>query len=249
MKPKDPNKKHYFSPVPKEEVSSAMSKMVEEKSIVRIWFQGKSEKEVEEFDCVKFDDSSFTLFLKMKGGLLSKFSSSKLIDKDIFVKVGEGKFQYFTTSILRQNKEDKTYYVKLSRDVYKTQQRSNYRLMANSFNKIQLKIDDDRVLDGLDISAGGTSFLIPEDDLEAFPKEHYFNDCTLKFNRLSFKIPKVRVAGHWENKDSLGEYTGQYKVGVAFEGLTSETEEALFKHINGEARAEEMRKKLQEMKK
>ena len=49
-------------------------------------------------------------------------------------------------------------------------------------------------------------------------------------------------------KDTEDQATGEVKVGVAFEGITDDTEEAMFKAINGEARAEEMRKKMLEQK-
>ena len=147
----DPNKKHYFSSVEENDLSFMADMALKEKLPVKIWAQGK-DKEAEEYEVTSYEKDKKVLFLKSKsGGLMSLISNSKLIDKDIFIKVGKEKFQWFSVSNLKYNKESKLYYVQFNDEVYRSQQRSNYRLQASSTIVIQFKIGDD-IFDGLDIS-------------------------------------------------------------------------------------------------
>lgn len=241
----DPNKKHYFSSVEENDLSFMADMALKEKLPVKVWAQGK-DKDAEEYEVTAYDKEKKVLFLKSKsGGLMSLISNSKLIDKDIFIKVGKEKFQWFSVSHLKYNKESKLYYVQFNDEVYRSQQRSNYRLQASSTIIIQFKIGEE-VYDGLDISAGGTSFVIPEELKDKFPKDSVFEKCQLLFNKKKFEIPSSRIAGQWDHKVRTKEDQKHVKVGVAFDKLNDADEEALFKHINGEARAEEMRKQLAE---
>jgi c-di-GMP-binding flagellar brake protein YcgR len=115
--------------------------------------------------------------------------------------------------------------------------------MANQYNSIQFKIEDS-VFEALDISAGGTSIVVPEEQQSQYPKGRIFEDCTLRFNKKNFTIKNARIAGAWERKDNDGELLPEIKLGIAFEDLPPDVEEALFKHINTEARLEEVRKKM-----
>lgn len=243
---KDANKKHYFSIVELDEVKEAFATATKDGLSCYIWSQGKSDKEVEEYDLFEFSDAR-KLRLKTKGGFLSKLSKSKLTDKEIFLKVNYNRFQYFTYGILRYDNDEKDYFVHITKDVYKSQQRSNYRLAANNFVKIQFKINE-VVYDAHDISAGGTSFSIDESDLEKYPEGEIFKDCLLRLNVDRFDIPQAKIAKTWPVKDTEEKPTGVFKVGIAFIDVPKGTEEELFKSINGEARAEEIRKKMKEKK-
>jgi TATA-box binding protein (TBP) (component of TFIID and TFIIIB) len=244
----DPNKKHYFAEVNPQEYPEIMNKILEDKVEILAWEQGKSDKDVEKYTAKSYDKDSFTVSLKSTGGLLSKLSTSKLIDKDIFIKIGSGKFQFFSTTVFKQNSESKNYELVLNRSVFKTLQRENYRLQTGPHIKIQFRIDDDTLHNALDISAGGTAFIVPEEEATRYEKGTIFKDCKLGLNKDKFNIPTAKVAGSWPVKDTENKPTGELKVGLAFEDITDETEEAMFKSINGEARAEEMRKKLLEKK-
>lgn len=117
--------------------------------------------------------------------------------------------------------------------------------MASKFIKLKFKIDDDHIFNGLDVSAGGTSFVIEfQEDNEKFAQGAVFPNCELHFNGKKFDIPKAKVAAQFPDKDAVGNPTGKQRAGIAFMDLSSKTEEDLFIHINGEVRAEEMRKKL-----
>jgi hypothetical protein len=244
----DPNKKHYFAEVDPAEYAEICNKAIQEKIEVLAWEQGKSDKDVEKYTINSFAADKYQVTLESAGGFLSKLSSSKLVDKDIFIKIGSGKFQFFTTTIFTQNEETKEYQFLLNRSVFKTLQRQNYRLMASQHIRIQFRIDEDTLHNGLDISAGGTAFIINKEDEERYQKGTVFKDCKLGLNNAKFDIPTVKVAGSWPVKDIEGNVTDEVKVGVAFEDISDDTEEEMFKAINGEARAEEMRKKMLEKK-
>lgn len=243
----DPNKKHYFSEVDPSEYAEIVAKAMEEEIEILTWEQGKSDN-AEKYTAKAYDAAARTITLQSTGGLLSKLSSSKLIDKHIFVKIGSGKFQFFSTSFFKQNPETKEYQFSLIHSVFRTIQRQNYRLQASAHIKIQFRIDDDTLHNGLDISAGGTAFIVSAEEAPRYEKGKVFEGCKLGLNKEKFNIPRAKVAGSWPVKDTEDQATGEVKVGVAFEGITDDTEEAMFKAINGEARAEEMRKKMLEQK-
>ena len=242
MSKHDPNKKHYFDEVPLSEMQTLMPTLIESKAEVNIWEQGKHE-DVEFYKCTSGDEKDLKLFLENQGGFLSKLTGSSLKDKDVFIKFTIGKMQYFTTSLLQQDESTKHYILTFDRKAYKSQQRSNYRLMASSNVTIQFKIDDE-VFDGLDISAGGTSIEVAESESERFAKDKEFSECQLRLNSFKTEVAQCKIAGSWVAKDSLGQPNGNIKLGIAFINVDKKTEEKLFQEINSEARAEEMRKMM-----
>jgi c-di-GMP-binding flagellar brake protein YcgR len=242
MSKKDPNKKHYFEEVAPEEMLGLMPTLIETKAEVNIWEQGKHE-DVEFYKCTSGDSGALKLFLENQGGFLSKLTGSSLKDKDVFIKFTIGKMQYFTTSLLQQNESSKDYILTFDRKVYKSQQRTNYRLMSSSSVTIQFKIDDE-VFDGLDISAGGTSIEVPESESDRFAKDKEFSVCQLRLNTFKTDVAQCKIAGSWVSKDTLGQPNGNIKLGIAFINVDKKTEEKLFQEINSEARAEEMRKMM-----
>lgn len=246
MKIKDANKKHYFSIVEQDEVIEAFSNAAKESLSAYIWSKGQKEDDIEEYELAEFSENK-KLKMVTTGGFLSKLSKSKLTDKEIFIKLNYNRFQYFTYGTLKYNTEEKDYFIYITKDVYKSQQRSNYRLAANNFVKIQFKLNE-TVYDAHDISAGGTSFSIDESDLEKYPEGEIFKDCMLRLNVYKFEIPQAKIAKTWPVKDTEEKPTGIFKVGIAFIDVPKGTEEELFKSINGEARAEEIRKKMKEKK-
>ncbi len=238
---KNANQKHYFLTIDEEEVLTILEKSAIEKILITIWTTGKSK--IEEYQVENADIDSKRLMLIPQGGLLSKLSISQHANKNIFLKIGKGKFQYFTYTKFHYDQETKKYWIYLKDDIYKTQQRTDYRLEACSFHKIQFKIDNENIFNGLDISAGGTSFCIKADTRDHFEKDTVFRNCTLKFNQTKYTIPRAKVVGLWEQKDITGNTTNEVKIGISFEKLPKATEEALFKHINTGVRHNEMKKK------
>lgn len=246
---KDPNKKHYFSEVLSEEFPPIFEKAIAEQTEVLLWEQGMSEKDAEVFLVGSYDAMLKKITLKSKTkGFLSQPTTSQLANKKVFVRIGSGKFQFFTTSTLVENNQ-KNYEFTIKEALYRTLQRQNYRLQAGPKVKIQIRFDDRTLKDCLDISAGGTAFVIKEFEAIRFKKDKVFKNCKLGLNKEKFFIPTVKVAGSWPIKDSEEMLTGEIKIGLSFEDVPIEIEEEMFKAINGEARAEEMRKKMLDFKK
>ncbi len=243
MAAKDPNKKYYFDKVGAPELAKILGQRAKEKAEITVWCRGEEEEQAEQFAVLAYHEEAAKIELEFMGGFLTKLTGSPHGNKDVLIKIPDDKIFYFTGGFLAFDKIEKTYELTIKEDIFCSRQRTNYRLMANHYNKIQFKMND-VVYEGLDISAGGTSVLIPADQKEKFAKDTIFKDCTLRFNRLNFNIPKARIAGAWEQKNNAGEVLPEIKIGIAFEQLTEGTEEALFKHINSEARMEEVRKRF-----
>ena len=177
----DPNKRHYFTEVPGNEALEVLRKAIADKVEIKVWEEGKSEEEVETYLALEVDPKTLETSLEHQGGLLSKLFTSKLVGKSIFIKIGSGKFQFFSTAKLSQNNKSKHYVFNLSAPLFKTQQRSNYRLHASSQVRIQFRLSEEILHDALDISAGGTSFIVPKEEQDTYSKGTSFKGCRLIF--------------------------------------------------------------------
>ena len=248
MAKKDANKKHYFSTITLAESKEMYEDIVENNINFHVWEKGQTEKDLEEFEPTVFDPEGMKLVLKKTGGMLASLTPSKLAGKDVFFRISRVGYQFFSWGLLVHDMATNTHALCCSNDVYKSQQRTNYRLQASKYIKIQIKIGED-VFEGMDISAGGTSFKIEEERLVDYPKQKTFDDCVLHLNRRNFDIPNLKVMSMWDDIDVEGKPTGFKNLGVAFIDLAKELEEELFVHINSEARAEEMTKKMRDRKK
>lgn len=244
MAEKDANRKHYFSLVDDEDVVGICEFLAKEKKTLLLWLKGDSEKDLEEFEIQSFDPKSRKMTLKSKAGLLKLLTGSRMVGKEVFIKMSTSRFHVFSTSELTFDEDSKIYTMHIDRDVYKGQQRTNYRLMASSYIKIQFKIDETSY-HALDISAGGTSFKVNKELTDLFVKDEIKENCIIALNGRKFTIPKARIAGQWEYEDPNEPETPMMKVGIAFVDFGKNAEEELFKHINSEARGEEIRKKME----
>ena len=63
----------------------------------------------------------------------------------------------------------------------------------------------------MDISAGGTSFVVPKDMKERFEKNKEFADCTLRLVNINYPIPKVKIAGTWEGIQAVKQLDNEEK--------------------------------------
>lgn len=244
---KDANKKHYFSVLGDQgKVKTLIEEIGKDPSDITLWKQGQTPEEAETYQKDGYDSENLSLILKAKG-LMAKFKTSSLVnEKIVLLKATVDRTQYFCTGKLDYDKASASYTFKVTGNFYFSQQRSNYRLTAGKHVIIQFKMDDE-VFDCQDISAGGTSFLTELSNKERFVKGKIFENCTLRLNREQFQIPQAKVAGAWDIKDDEENVTG-LGFGIQFVNLSAKLDEDLCKHINSEARAEEIRKTLLEEK-
>jgi len=243
-KAKDPNRKHYFTTVPNSEVDGIFADIARKNAEISVWKKGQNEKNVEAYQIVEYKAGMRKLVIEKVGGLLSKFTSSaRLLNENILFKISLGKTHYFSTSTLVKDPTSKFYFLNLTGEIYRSQQRSNYRLSAGPHISVQIKIDGS-VFEALDLSAGGTSAIIPESDRSRFAKGMEFSDCTLRFNKKNYSIPLMKIVAIWEQKDRHDNVLPELRIGIQFANLDKETEEKLVLEINSEARGEEIRKKF-----
>lgn len=240
----DANKKFYFDIISQKERASFLNKAAKESYTAQVWKKGDDKEKAELFKVTNFDSTHSELHLELEAkGLLGKFKSSTNIDKEILIKIAFDNIYLFTNTSLRYDVARDIYKVALPKDIYKSQQRSNYRLDANKFIRIQFKIDS-QVFEALDVSAGGTSFNCAPQDQIRFAKGNTFKDCKVKISDYTYDIPEVKVASLQSApfRDKFGNETEVFKVGIAFSNMPKKTEEDLTITINAEARGEELRK-------
>lgn len=242
---KDPNKKHYFQPVTPEEFAESMLMQcsLEDAENLTIWEKGESEEQAELYIASEYFPHPKIIKMKPTGKLVTKITGSLKAGKQVLIKIPiEDKINYFTGGRFKFHPEDLTYSLEIQQDIFKSQQRGNFRLNASDVIPIQFKIDE-QVFDALDISTGGTSFIIEESDKERFTKGKLFQECTLRFDRKNYYIPLAQVAVLIPMTDG-DKPNGKLKVGIAFKDLARKTEDELYIKISTEARGEEMKKKF-----
>lgn len=246
---KDPNKKHYFQTVPHDEFSEVIQLHcnLEEAQHLTIWEKGEAEEEAELYEAVEYFPNPKILKMRPTGKLMTKITGSAKAGKQVLVKIPvEDKINYFTGGRLKFHSDDLTYSLEIQQEIYKSQQRGNFRLMASNVIQIQFKIDE-QVFEALDISVGGTSFLIDPAEQERFQKGKLFQDCTLRFDMKNYYIPMAQIAGIFPSNNPDGTPTGKLKVGIAFKGLSRKVEDELYIKVSTSARGEEMKKKFDEI--
>ncbi len=243
---KDPNLKHYFQPVDFEEFAESMQAhcSLDGSQTLTLWEQGESEDKAEYYIAEAYDPSTKIIKLKPTGKLVTKITGSPKVGKLVLIKVPiEQKIHYFTTGVLRFHASTLSYSFEVQQEVYKSQQRGNFRLNASPVIPIQFKIDE-QVFDALDLSIGGTSFLINDYEVVRFAKGKIFKECTLRFDRKNYFIPLSIIAAHLPGPEENGKPSRKIKVGISFKDLPRKTEDELYIKISTEARGEEMKKKF-----
>lgn len=243
---KDPNKKHYFASVAADYFADCMHQYckLENPEPLTLWEKGENEDDAELYIPIEYFPADKTIKLKPTGKLMTKITGSQKTGKQVLIKVPfEDKIHFFTGGILKFHPADLTYSLIIQQDIFKSQQRGNFRLNASAVIPIQFKIDE-QVFEALDISTGGTSFVVEEMDKSRFPKGAIFKECTLRFDRKNYYIPLAQVAIQMAMTDEEGKANGKTKIGISFKDLPRKTEDELYIKISTEARGEEMKKKF-----
>jgi hypothetical protein len=242
----DPNTKHYFQIAQVKEFSDTIhEKLFNAKELkLTLWEKGEDENVAEFYQVTEFDLAEKTIHMAPSGKLLQQIVGSSKIGKEILAKISvDSKTHYFTGGVLIFHKERVTYSLKINQEIFISQQRSNFRLNSNNVIQIKFKIEDE-VFHALDLSIGGTSFNITQEESAHYPKGKVFEECVLRFDRKNYHIPKAVVASLQPVLDEAGKKTSQIKVGIAFKDLHHKVADELHVKITVEARGEEMKKKF-----
>jgi hypothetical protein len=242
----DPNTKHYFQITNEKELALAIQENLVAKAELKLtlWEKGEEEKDAENYTISGFDAQKKILNISSTGKLLATITGSSKTGKMILLKIPiNNKTNFFTGGLLQYHKETLSYSVHIEQDIFISQQRSNFRLNANNVIQIQFKLNS-IVYDAIDISVGGTSFKVKKANLEKFAKGQIFEDCTLRFDRKNYHIPKVLISSLLPILDDSGKPTDDIKIGIAFKDLNSNMADELNVKIQVEARGDEMKKKF-----
>lgn len=234
----DANKKFYFSEIPQDEKLSFLKRAVTDGLSLEVWRKGQDKDKIEKFKVRAFDEQSLKLSLDFDASLIAKLAGSKNKDQDVLIKITFKSVILFSSSHLIFIPEDDIYKMTIDQPVYKSQQRSNYRLHANAYIPIQVKVEED-VFDCNDISAGGLSFNCSQEFGDKFTKESIFENATVRLGSKRFNIPQLKIAATWPNEGSEEKPCG---IGAAFVNMDKDIEEDMVLTINSEARGEELRK-------
>ncbi len=223
---KGDHQKFYFNPIQKTEVVEVCKLAANKKIPIIVWSTGTNRNEAEKYSAESFDQSSRQLFLRPpEPSVLETVWTSRYLDREVFLKMSLDNIQYFSSSILHGHPTTQKYWIFVKNDVYRTQQRFNYRLAATPLFPIRVELKGRGEYPGIDISVGGVSFSISDKTSQFFTKGTIFEDCKLSLKGDKFHIPKVKVMGLWPWKDGL------VQVGLAFNELSAGLEKALFRSI------------------
>lgn len=248
MQKQDPNQKHYFNPIESKDQQIDHFQKFSSDQIFTLWEEGKSESNTEEFFFLSFDSSSFSIKLKRNAGLLDKLKGSALPNKTVLFRTSKGSRKYFSKGPLKFDDASGYYELFVEPPVYMAQQRSDYRLEIDPklINvKLLWKEMDFQVND---ISAGGLSLMLDEDDSSFLKGKQFIEECKLIFKDVQFIIPSISILKTWtvENPDTGGVFTCY---GMKFQGMAAKMEDRLAQMVAMEARGKEIRKILDDKKK
>lgn len=242
----DPNTKHYFQIISHNDLAETLSvKLAPQKEIaITLWAKGEEEKDAEIYNLHNYDMKNKILHLHPTGKLVTNISGSIKTEKQILVKIPiDAKTNYFTGGILHFHLKDLSYSLEIQQEIFISQQRSNFRLNASNVIQIQFKINNN-IYDAIDISTGGTSFIVDKFNEENFAKGQVYDECALRFDRKNYYIPKALISSIMPILDGNGEVTTRIKVGISFQNLNQKVVDELNVKIAVEARGEEMKKKF-----
>ncbi len=243
---KDPNNKHYFKSVTFKEFADCLFLQCKngKDQPITIWEKGEREDQAEQLTVVEYLQNSKVIRVRPLGKVVTKIPASLNVGKNVLIKVPiDERTHYFTVGQLKFFPDNLIYFLEIEKDVFKSQKRKSFRLDASPVIPIQFKIDD-QVFSAVDISTGGTSFLIEASDQARFSKGKLFANCTLKFDRKNYLIPEALIATQTLTLGDDGKPDGRIKIGISFKDLSREIIYELEMKITSEARGKEMAQKF-----
>ncbi|MCB9061128.1 MAG: hypothetical protein H6622_06375 [Halobacteriovoraceae bacterium] len=260
------NSKFYFNKLEKNEYENLFKSVVKNHCEIEIWHKDR-EDSVEQFKVAELSKVKNGLILKKSGPLLKQLIKSPLTNNLVLLKINFEKYLYFSAGYLTFNSDNGDYTIQIDHEIFKSQQRQDYRWINNNFNYVRL-IANNSEINVFDISAGGLSIFVNEKEINFFAKGTILENCVVYFQADKFVIPNAEIVGHWDlleeekvvylrvmgqrsyqnsslNKDQSSISTSQTKkVGIKFLNLTKEVEEGLYRTINQAARVEAIKKNL-----
>lgn len=241
---KEDNKKFYFTPIRSNDRIRALKDLTQRKETITLW-KKSDEKNSEQFEIIDLNETTGTFTLQRNdNSLLTRIKTQDLPfagnDELVLFKSPLKQYQYFSSGRIRYDEGRKVYFLKVDHDMYRAEQRQDFRLEGNEYNTIQFAIED-HIYRAFDASAGGACIGIPLHEKGIFLKDTIFSNCLISINNKRFKISEAKVVKIWESEIPNAEKRMEkgFKVGLRFTGLSEKEKEDFCRHVIAEARKED----------
>ncbi len=241
MDDEDINKKFWFNKPDESELEQFLQALVGTK--IAIWEKSEGTIKAEEFKILEYQPSPRQFKLEYHAGFLDKIKGSDYKDStnDLMFKGIVAKLNIFGLGKLKYDLKSNTYTYYLKEEIFKSQQRANYRLMSSKLIRIQFKIDK-TVFHGLDVSASGISLAVPAHLKAQFNLGDVFRDCKLGLNSNTYDIAECKIVSVSEITENNPD--PKFKVALHFEHLNKNIEHKLSLDISMEARGEQIARNM-----
>jgi hypothetical protein len=241
MDDEDINKKFWFNKPAESELESFLQTMVGTQ--ISIWEKSEGTIKAEEFKILEYKSNPRQFRLEYHAGFLDKIKGSEYKDRDhdLLFKGAVAKLNIFGVGKLLYDLKSNTYTYILKDEIFKSQQRSNYRLQSSKLIRIQFKIDK-TVFQGLDVSASGISLAIPANLKQNFKPGDIFRDCKLGLNQNTYEIAECKVVKATDITENIPD--PKFIVALHFEHLNKNIEHKLSLDISMEARGEQIARNM-----
>ena len=213
--------KNTFQLLNRAEIQKTLLELSSYKGDILLWAKGTSSKET--FRIFEFVPETLTLSLS------SILKSSSLINKDVLISFESQNLQFFSTGTLTIDNA-KDYFLTVSDKTYKSDKRKDFRINSEDLSFYTISIGEIK-FPGFDLSAGGASFIVDEQESIALKKQTDLQNISLSFNETTFKIPEVEIRyikshNNYKNNKNL------FKVGLKFSSINEKFEALIFREIN-----------------
>ena len=226
-KKKSATTQFHFNKLSDEEIKEWAKILVINKLSMKIWSKG-NEKDAIKFFPTKYEPAEKKLWLSLKDG------KSELIGTEIFLKGEWEGVHFFGQTELLYDDREKSHYLILEGEFYKSQQRTMLRVRSQPELGVTIKVEiGDKEYEGLDISFGGTSFTTEDED--EFEMDQLLEKFNIILGRETFVIPRGKIVKIFEGEE------GKKNIALNFIKLTHDTEVNLTKKV--EALNKEIAKK------
>jgi hypothetical protein len=209
----------HFNKLSDEDIKEWAKVIVINKVSVKIWSKG-DEDNAKKFLPRKYESAKKMLWLGIKTSVF-KDGKSDLIGTEIFLQAEWEGVHFFGQTKLLYDEKEKSHYLILEGDFYKSQQRTMLRVKANAELGIKISVEiGEKEYEGSDISFGGSAFY-SEDEFE---EGQMLEKFSITVDRENFSIPRAKVVKIIDVED-------RKMIAINFVKLTHDTEVSLTKKV------------------
>jgi hypothetical protein len=224
------NKKYYLKEMTPNEREQMYEDIDAERTLFHFWKKGSNS-----IHKLKLESRVGDILHFEKPEVMDEEFIDEFLNKIVLFKITQGESQYFTHGKLVQPDGGERLSFEINQQVYNNVQRKDCRIKSSRSVQIRFMLKD-TAYDCVDVSAGGTCFIVPVEEAGQFHLEEEVKNCTLFFNKQKFIIPNCRIAA---NKQVEIDEDGQaidpvHYIGVQFLDLSYKVEDEIWKLVNDE---------------